>query len=84
MIRGQSYYVEPGSPINPNGDLFPSVTPGIAAAAQAAVNGSLAGAINGAGSSYVPVTGSGAGVDAGFVQENLLILPGDSMINIWR
>lgn len=68
MIRGQSYYVEPGSPINPNGDLFPSVTPGIAAAAQAAVRGAVAGAYNGSGTSYVPVTGSGAGVDAGFVQ----------------
>ena len=61
MIRGNSYYVEPGSPINPNGDVLQSSS------------GLLSGWIQGlhtppAQNSYIPPASSAAGVDYGSFQ----------------
>lgn len=61
MIRGNSYYVEPGSPINPNGDVLPSSS------------GLLNGWIQAlhtppAESNYIPPASSAAGVDYGSFQ----------------
>lgn len=62
MTRGGSYHVEPGAPINPNGDLFPTVTPGIDALIQGAT-GALVGGYT-PPTEYLSGSGSAAGVDA--------------------